>query len=314
MRSHGFTLVESMIAALLTVLIVASALTLVARGRAAHRSWESRSRLEETAGAALDLLAFEIRMAGFLGLLPPGSPVAGSSAVGAAAPAGLGVAGGCVPSLALDLAMPVAGADGAYAARPGLPVACPPSPSGRVVTGSDTLVLRRAAAEPGSPDAGRLQLESTRRAGRLITDGVPALGDAGRVHDLEVSVLYVSADTSGERGRPSLRRKRLIGGAAPAFQDEELVPGIADLQVEGGVDLDGDGAEDACVTLDELGPGTRTLSLRLWVLVESDLPEAAALQRPALAYANRTIDASASRYPRLLASRVVELRNTGAGL
>ena len=47
---------------------------------------------------------------------------------------------------------------------------------------------------------------------------------------------YVSRDSTGRRNWPSLRRKRLVGGTRPAFQDEELVSGIADLQVTIGLD------------------------------------------------------------------------------
>ena len=228
----GFSLVELMVAAMLVALATGSALTLVAQGRRAHRTAEARARLEETARAALDLLAYEVRNAGYLGLLPPGTPVEGSTPVGQSSPPGLATSDGCVQSLALDLGSPLAGADGAYAAAAGLPVGCPPSPSGRAVAGSDTLVLRRAAVSPSTPSAGRLQLETTRRRGRLLSDGMGHLGPGAAFHDVEVSVFYVSEDSTGSPGRPSLRRKRLIGGASPAFQDEELVAGIGDLQVE----------------------------------------------------------------------------------
>lgn len=312
MRARGFTLVEVLVGALLIVLLVSAALTLVARGRAAYRSQESHSRLEEAAAAALDLLAYEIRMAGFLGPLPAGSPVDGSAAVGTVPPEGLEVSGGCIASLALDLRAPLAGADAAYEARTGIPLGCPASPGGRIVPGADTLVLRRTAAEAGPVDAGRLQLEATGSAGRLMADGALAWGDAARVHDVEVSAFYVSADSTGERGRPSLRRKRLVGGTAPAFQDEELVPGVADLQVEVGVDVDGDGTEDTRVPLDEVEPAHVVRSAHVWILVQGDLSDGAVASMPALSYANRTLAAGSSRFPRLLASRSVELRNGGA--
>ena len=315
MRTSGFTMVEVMIAALLATLAVASALTLIARGRSAHRITESRARLEETARTALDLLAFEVRMAGYLGPLAPGSPVMGATPVGSPAPDGLGVGGTCVDSLAIDLAEPIDGADDRYGAASGLGVGCPPSPNGRAAAGSDTLVLRRVSAEAGPPDAGRLQLEATLRTGRLFADGARTLSESSAVHDVETSVFYVSADTTDTPGFPSLRRKRLVGGTTPAFQDEELVSGVADLQVELGVDdiSDGDDATDAYVALDAVPAGMRVRSARLWVLVQSDLPEPSAMMLPALEYAGRRIDATQSRRPRLLASRTIELRNPVPG-
>ncbi len=310
----GFSLVEVMVSALLVALAVGSALTLVAQGRRAHRTAEARARLEESARAALDLLAYEVRLAGYLGLLPPGSSVEGSTAPTLTSPAGLGVAGSCVQSLALDFATPVAGADAGYEAAAGISLGCPPSPSGRAVPGSDTLVLRRAAVSAVDPTAGRLQLETTRRAGRLLGDGTGRLGPAAAFHDVEVSVFYVSQDSTGSPGRPSLRRKRLVGGTTPAFQDEELVPGIGDLQVEASF-APGSGAgtpPGPYVPIDDVPDGVQIHTLRLWVLAEGDMADGAAGGRPALAYANREWPARSSREARLLASRVVEPRNAGS--
>ncbi len=91
------------------------------------------------------------------------------------------------------------------------------------MAGTDTLVLRHAAAEPAPAQAGRLQLETNLRSALLSANGAATLGPEGRRHDLEVGVYYVSRDSTGRRDWPSLRRKRLVGGTRPAFQDEELV-------------------------------------------------------------------------------------------
>jgi len=314
MRRHaGFSLVEVMVAALLVALAAGGALTLAAQGRRAHRTAEARARLEESARAALDLLAYEVRLAGYLGLLPPGSPVDGATPLGSPAPLGLAVGGGCVDSLAIDLAQPVAGADGAYAASAGRPLGCPPSPGGQSVPGSDTLVLRRAGVTDALPDAGRLQVETTRRRGRLMSDGSPGAGTGAAVRDLEVSVFYVSRDSTGSPGLPSLRRKRLVGGTTPSFQDEELVRGIGDLQVEAGLATEpGSGVPSRYVPLGDVPGGTPIRTLRLWVLAEGDMADGADERRPAVAYSNRDWPARSSGAARLVASRVVEPRNAGA--
>lgn len=312
-RHTGFSLVEVMVAALLVALAVGSALTLAAQGRRAHRTAEARARLEDSARAALDLLAYEVRLAGYLGSLPPGSPVEGATPVGSPAPAGLTVAGNCLESLAIDLGQPIAGADGAHEASAGWPLGCPPSPGGRGVPGSDTLVLRRAAVTPSGPDAGRLQLETTRRSGRLLSDGSIRAGTGATVHDVEVSVFYVSRDSTGSPGLPSLRRKRLVGGTTPSFQDEELVRGVGDLQVEAALAADrASVAASGYVPLGDLPVGTPVRTLRLWVLAEGDMADGDDEQRPALVYANREWPSRSSQTARLVASRVVEPRNAGA--
>jgi len=144
-----------------------------------------------------------------------------------------------------------------------------------------------------------------------MTDGVKRLGASSRVHDLEASVFYVSADSTAQRGWPSLRRKRLIGGVRPAFQDEELVSGIEDMQVEFGLDDpdDEDDSIDRWVTPAGIPADDTPRAIRLWILARSDTPEYPAVIQPAIAYSNRVAPSVSSRFRRKLSSRVVELRN-----
>ena len=282
---------------LLVLAVISGSVAFVTRGRAAHRTGESLARLEEALDAAFTMLADEIRLAGYLGLAAPGTTVDGSSPLGATERLDLAVAGGCGQSLALDLGVPVSAADAAYAAASGMPLGCRASPNGRAAGASDTLVIRHAAVEPSPAQAGRLQLETNLRGARLAADGSAVLGSEARRHDLEVSVFYVSSDSTGRRDWPSLRRKRLVGGTRPAFQDEELVSGIADLQVAVGLDdaADPDTSVDRWVL-----PATRRgigvpRALRIELEARSDVPER---DQPGLSRRKR-------------AARVVELRNTG---
>jgi hypothetical protein len=296
-RVAGLTLVEMLVAMLLVLAVIAGSTAFVTRGRAAHRTGESLARLEESLDAAFTMIADEIRLAGYLGLAPPGSPVDGASALGDAERADLAVAGSCGPSLALDLATPVSAADAAYAVVAGTPLGCRASPDGRAAAAADTLVVRHAASEPSPAEDGRLQLEPTLRAARLAADGSETLGAEARRHDLAVSVFYVSSDSTGRRDWPSLRRKRLVGGTRPAFQDEELVSGIADLQVEIGLDdpADPDASVDRWIRPGEPAAGGVARALRIELEARSDVRER---DQPGLSRHKRT-------------ARVVELRNTG---
>lgn len=297
-RTAGLTLVEVLIAMLLVLIVTAAALTFVARGRDAQRTGESLARLEEALDEAFDVLVDETRMAGYLGLAPAATVVDGASAVGRPELPGLAVAGGCVVSLAHDLDRPVAASDAVYRVTPDVLLNCRPSPRGRHVSGSDVLILRHAAAAASLPAGGRLQLESSLRAARLVADGAGRLGPDARWHDLEVGVYYLSADSTGRDGWPSLRRKRLVGGARPSFQDEELVAGISDLQVEFGLDdaADADDVVDRWVAPRDAMGGAALRALRLTLEAQSDvagtgLPERARRQR---------------------VMRIVNLRNAGA--
>ena len=295
-RAAGLTLVEVLVALALVLAVLAGSLMFVARGREAQRVGESLARLEEQIDAALVVLVEEIRIAGYLGLAAPTHAVVGASAAGTAEHAGLEVAGSCVTSLAHDLAAPVVAIDGAYEAAPGLPLGCRASPGGRAVAGSDVLILRHAAAEASHPEPGRLQLETRLRTARLAADGRGMLGAGARWHDLEVGAYYISADSTGRAGWPSLRRKRLVGGTRPAFQDEELVSGITDLQVEIGLDdpTDADAAVDRWIAPGADRQDGVPRALRLQVEAQSDIAEPS--------------QAGGSRRKRV--TRVVELRNS----
>ena len=311
--ARGFTLLEVMVAALILLLAATAGVSLVAQGRRSYREAEARARLDEAAQAALDVLAYEVRMAGYLGRLDPGSAVAGRQPAGQPEPPSLSVRGSCGPSLALDVGVPIGGADGRYAVSATTPLGCAASPDGRPVAGSDTLVLRHAATSGGAADAGRLQLETTRRSGRLFADGRPQLGPFAAIHDLEVGVFYVSRDSTAVRDWPSLRRKRLVGGTAAAFQDEEIQSGVADLQVEAQVTVagaDGDSHLEF-VPLDAVPDNRDIRALRLWVLVEGQPGDTPGAWLSPLDYANRHLPAVFARYPRLLASRTVQPRNAG---
>jgi hypothetical protein len=297
MRNAGLTLVEVLVAMLLVLVVVAGATAFVTRGRAAHRASESLAQLEESLDAAFALLVDEVRLAGYLGLAPPATPVSGSSALGSPERPDLAVSGGCGPSLAQDLGIPLAAVDAGYAAAPGVPLSCRASPDGRAMPQADTLVVRHAAPEAGRAQAGRLQLETTLRAAALAANGVATLGSGARWHDLEVGVYYVSRDSTGRRGWPSLRRKRLVGGARPAFQDEELVSGVDDLQVSIGLDdpADADGAVDRWIWPSEPFLGGTPRAIRLELEAQSDIPER---DQPGFTRRKRV-------------ARVIELRNGG---
>jgi len=296
-RAAGLTLIEVLVAMTLVLVVVAGAASFVTRGRAAHRTGESIARLEEALDAGFGLLVDEIRLSGYLGLAPPRTAVIGASVLGATERPDLAVSGGCGASLAHDLATPLVAVDAAYAAAPGVALGCRPSPDGRAIAGTDTLVLRHAAAEPAPAQAGRLQLETNLRSALLAANGPATLGPEARRHDLEVGVYYVSRDSTGRRDWPSLRRKRLVGGTRPAFQDEELVSGIADFQILLGVDdpAGADHAVDRWIRPGEPMNGATLRALRIELEAVSDIPER---DQPGLTRRKRV-------------SRVVELRNAG---
>ena len=98
-------------------------------------------------------------------------------------------------------------------------------------------------------------------------------------------------------GRERDRAAAVVGGTRPSFQDEELVSGIADFQVELGVDdpADPDDAVDRWIRPGEPMNGAMLRALRIELEAVSDIPER---DQRGLARRKRV-------------SRVVELRNPG---
>ncbi len=196
----GLTLVEVLIAMLLVLVVVAGSIAFVARGRSAHRTGESLAQIEESLDAGFALLVDEIRLAGYLGLASPGSPVTGTSPIGTAERPDLVVAGSCGNSLAHDLQSALVAVDAAYESAPGMPIGCRPSPDGRHVPHADTLIVRHAAAIDARPQTGRLQLETNLRAAALSANGSGTLGPGVRWHDLEVGAYLHQRGLHGAQG------------------------------------------------------------------------------------------------------------------
>lgn len=300
-----------MIALALGALVSIAALAVYARSAADARTNFTLQRLHETARYAADALERELRAAGHYGAAPEALAIDGRTRAGTTAPPAL-QARGCTPSLALDLENAVVATDGDYALEPGLPLDCAPAPFGRAREGADTVTVRRVRYESGPAEAGRLQLASTRTRGALFADGrIPLIVPGVRVHDLEVGTYYVSEDSTAARGVPSLRRKRLVGGAAgPSFQDEELARGVEDLQVEFGLDgPDADEVPERYATASERLPEESPRTVRFWLLVRADDRDPTWRNATRWAYSNRVVPPPRDAFRRVVVSRTVFLRS-----
>jgi len=224
-RLAGVTLLEVMVAMATGLALVLLMATLHARilylGSEAAQAADAQDALR----IALALLEYEVAHAGYWGPVGTAAQIAGRS--GDAVPLGVAVAGDCGPRWAIDLDRAIDGWSG------GWPLACMPFAGASAVGGA--LVLRRVETRPGNPEAGRLQVYADPWAGRLAVAGTPA-APGEQVHALVARAYYISPRSTGDIGRPSLRRKTLQRG--PRVIDEEIMPGIAGLQLWLGEDLD----------------------------------------------------------------------------
>jgi hypothetical protein len=137
------------------------------------------------------------------------------------------------------------------------------------------------------------------------------------VRDVEVHSYYVANNSVARSGWPALRIKRLTeSGGEAQFHDEELMPGVEDLQIEVGLrDLAGDVERISFVPADS--PALRdgqVIAVRLWLRVRAESTERGYSDARTLRYADAvfTPDASQAAQRRMLLERTVALRNVHA--
>jgi hypothetical protein len=309
----------------LSSLLVAGATRLFVDGQRAYRTNERIAELQEVARHALAILELDLRMAGYWGLSPDATRISGAVMPGdpvpdTVLPAAAGI-NACGPRWVLTLREHIGASDNRYA------LDCAafnrrPQPE------SDVIIVRRAGPPVTSaPDTPRLRIVETASQGQLVIapcadarnsactrfPPLPSVAGAG-VHDLVVNAYYVSRDATGRPGVPSLRRKRLIGNSSgAAIQDEEVIAGVENLQVQIGVG-NAAGAGPVVFTDPETpaldDPGHPVVALRLWLLVRSESPEPGHVDGTAREFPpGRTLRAPRDSYRRLLVSSTVFLRN-----
>ena len=275
-RRHqtGLTLVELMVALAIGSFLMIGAVQIYSQSRQAFVINESIARVQETAQFAMDTIEADLRMASNWGQNSRGLAVEGRSIIGDANPTTLPQpAGNCAADWVLNLALPIDGANNGYG------LAC--AATGGSQANSDVITVRRASVLPAPLEGGRLQIQTTRIQGELFADGaVPPAFDAANsaTHNLLVTSYYVSPTSTLIAGVPTLRRHRLIGGGAagPRIVDEEIAPGVENLQIQLGIDVDQDNTVDRYVnpgdaiynpTAVGYVPGARVMTARIWMVV-----------------------------------------------
>jgi type IV pilus assembly protein PilW len=319
-------------------LLLAAFLGVLDRARREFTATESLAQLQDAARQALAVLVPDLEHAGFYGFASPasaqlvrgGNVVAGSAelrqpflepvAPARGLPAG---AHDCGVNFAVDLALAVQGANDSF--PPGIDARdCAATASaGGVRAGTDSLTVRHASLATTRPRAGRLQLYARRLESHgppvLFADGhAPGpLDEHSEVRDVEIRTYYIANHSIGRPGCPALRLKTLIESrGAPQFRDEEIQPGIEDLQVEFGVRTEENGlSQIRYVPPDarETREG-RIVAVRLWLRVRAEITERGYADTRVLDYAGVHFapDEREAAQRRLLVERTVALRNTSA--
>jgi type IV pilus assembly protein PilW len=308
LRQAGFSLIELMVALVIGSLLIAGTVFVYVQSRNSYGVNETVARLQETARYAMSVIEPDIRMSSYWGLINDPELVNNRARqfdpVAAIAPGA--AANACGNNFAVDLYSTVEGTDNIY----NLP--CPASPSGVARPLADTLTIRRATGIAAAPTLGRLQLYTTRTVGQIFNAAAAPgpLAPLGRVNDLLVNAYYVSRDSDERAGLPSLRRKSLAIG--PAFVDQEVIPGVEDMQVQFGIDPTGlNGTATRYVNPDDVIPAaSQVVSVRVWLMIRADQPEVGFTDNRVYNYGNRVNYTPNDGFRRVLFTRTIQVRNS----
>jgi type IV pilus assembly protein PilW len=334
-HQRGVGLVELMVAMVIGLFLILGAVTVYTQSRQSYRTIEATARVQEKARYALDMLETDIRSASYWGLNNWADSI-GVDRAAEPAEASLqaldevaDVIDECSVDWVLDLREYIGGSDDDADAI----ADCAPA-VGDFQAGSDVLVIRRAGNEAlagaTALQADGLYIQTSRIKGAVFSpnaDGDPSaeanipsdfLPPLSETHDLAVLGYFVSDASTGNANQPSLRRKRLVNGDTGAsIIEEEIMHGIEDLQVQFGLDTDGNADANADLFVnpgDAAIAGGTIVAVRVWLRVRADEPDFSFFDAAEYQYASMADAAALSdderRFRRVLVQKTIQLRNT----
>ncbi|MFC5460893.1 PilW family protein [Massilia niabensis] len=245
--AHGFSLVELLIAVTLGLGLLAGLSAMFVKNTGAQAEIEKAHRQVENGRYAIDLLAVDLRNAGYFAEFDP-TVLANPAALPPAC-------AGTLDDLTAGLALPVQGIDGATATGAGL------SCLTGLREGTDVLVVRRTstcvAGQPGCEAAAGpfFQASLCNNSSELDSASTAdfyalTLGETGltrrrrncttlaAVRRYRTHIYYVANHNVGTDGVPTLKRAELgTDGTAPTWSVVPMAEGIENLQLEYGLDL-----------------------------------------------------------------------------
>ncbi len=307
-QQHGFSLIEMMLAMLIGIIIMGGIISVYNNTREVQRVSDDQVHLVSDARFAIETIAYDLRHAGVYGGTNLASTIKCHKGDPNCSPALSTATDDCETRWYLDLTMPI------FASEAVNPYSTCPITSH--LGNTDLLVVRYADSNPIATTSlvpSTAYVRSNYQSGELfigtsqpeIPDDTSALTNN---HLLVSRAYYVSdyTDFAGD-GLPSLRRVDLIAG--PAIQDQLILPGVENLQVQFGIDTDKDRSVDQYVNADQVTDWTKVYSARVWVLVRSQHVDRTVDTSQTFTIAGNSVSFGNDGYRRLLISSVINLRN-----
>ncbi len=281
-QSCGFSLIELLVAMVVGLVIVSGVFALHSATRSAQLVNEAQMDMVADARFAIELISYDLRHAGMWG----GTNV--SDLIDCRAGDGSCVASSAGESVPADVTATMdCGAGGDWYVTLSLPVMATngSNPYGAAggciedegyVAGTDVLEIHYADSNPPvALLANQAYIRSNFVNGRVFIGATQPVLDAYEAspltanHELYAYAYYISnfTDAAGD-GIPSLRRAALVNG--PLIQNQVLISGVADMQVQFGEDVDGDQIPDRYVNPNAVLDWKAVYAAKIWLVMQSD--------------------------------------------
>lgn len=271
----GFTLIELMIGMVLGLILIGGVLSIFIQTQQSSRADNNVARMQDQARFALDELASDIRMAGYLS--DPLTPAAVTLDAGLALGTDCGPPG--TPQWIYRLMDPangnfltITGVNNASGATANNAYGCIATNELRANT--DIIATKRVAGRsltPAQLQAGTVYLRTNGSIGLLYGQpGGAAFGAPFTDWEYRPRVYYIRRFSDNANDNiPSLCRKVLAFGGAPTMQTECIAQGIEDLQIEYGIDTDADGAPNRYAVNPPIADLQNVISARITLLART---------------------------------------------
>ena len=272
----GFTLVEIMVAMLLSLILGVAIVTVFVNNSHSFNQDDNVLRMQDDARFALQQVAFDLSMAGhYAELLSPAAVTPDSN---------LAIGMDCGPAAttnwvyqttqaATGESLSLVGIDNVTSAQVVAGHSC--FLADEVAPGTDVVSIKRVAgAEAAAFRDGGIYLRTNGTVGLLYRQpltGTPAVSIALPRTEWEFrpAIYYIRqfAYDLGD-GIPTLCRK-VLGGAGPSMLTECIATGIENLQIEYGIDTSNDGNPNVYMSAPTLADLQQVVSARIYLLART---------------------------------------------
>jgi type IV pilus assembly protein PilW len=319
---NGFSLVEMMLAMLIGMVIMGGILSIYSNTRETQRSSTDQLQLVADTRFALNTIAYDLRHAGMYGGTNLPTTIKCYKDDTHCTTALATAVNDCYAHWYIDIINPVFGSEDSIPGGYGC--------IGNHQPNTDVLVVHYADSNPIPTNdlaSSTTYIRSNYQGGEIfVGTAIPDIpGDdetnpaatlpnqLTHNHLLYSRAYYVSnyTDTAGD-GLPSLRRVDLVPGTTgPAVEDQLILSGVEDLQIQYGVDTTGDKSVDQYVNADAVTDWSKVYAAKIWVLVRAEHKEKGLNTTQTFALGGKAGVSLGGQddYRRLLVSTVVRLRN-----